>query len=414
MVAGPASAFINGQWFNGSSFELRAMYVVNGIFVEDRPARIDRIVDLAGDFVIPPFGDAHTHNLDGSFGLAQTVEAYVREGTFYVQVLTNRRTGAEQVRTQFTRPCSIDVAYAHGGLSSTLSHPFLAYEPRVLGVFDNEQARARLDEISQSRTLHGNAYWFIDNEQDLATEWPAIVGGYPDLLKIFLLDASEDAPVPERIAQTPTGLDTGHGLKPSLVAPIVERAHARGLRVAAHVQTAGDAAIAIDAGVDILAHLPGYDATDDQSDEALLLTGAVARRAGNRRVVVIPTASRVTTFVGAADSVRVVARRRTLLRQNVQLLVEHGAQVVVGSDYYGDTALREYAALGDLEIWDPAELLRIWAEHTPRSIFPARRIGRLTPGYEASFLVLDSNPLEGINGLTNIRLRVKQGCLLEA
>jgi hypothetical protein len=50
---------------------------------------------------------------------------------------------------------------------------------------------------------------------------------------------------------------------------------------------------------------------------------------------------------------------------------------------------------------------------TPRSIVPRRRIGRLTDGYEASFLVLDRNPFEKLDAIDDIRLRVKQGCLLK-
>jgi len=42
-------------------------------------------------------------------------------------------------------------------------------------------------------------------------------------------------------------------------------------------------------------------------------------------------------------------------------------------------------------------------------IFPKRKIGHLQEGYEASFLVLDSNPLENFTNVKKIRLRLKQG-----
>jgi hypothetical protein len=132
-VAGPALAFVNGRWFTGEGFEPRTFYSVNGVLETRAPARIDRTIDLAGGFVIPPFGDSHTHNLDGAFRIDTMVAGYVREGTFYVQVLTNTRSGADAVRAMFNRPCALDVAHANGGLTSTLSHPFLAYEPRAMG-----------------------------------------------------------------------------------------------------------------------------------------------------------------------------------------------------------------------------------------------------------------------------------------
>lgn len=411
LIAGPTSAFTNGQWFTGSTFRRQTMYAVNGVFVRRVPARIDTTIDLRGGFVIPPLGDAHTHNLDGPFRLDEMRDAYVREGTFYVQVLTNTRSGAEQVWSRFHGPCSIDVAYANGGLTSTLSHPFLAYEPRALGIFSDSAARVRAQEISSSRRRERNAYWFIDSLPALERQWPDILDGRPDLIKIFLLDASEDAPIRERIVEDEHGFDSGHGLKPSLVAPIVARAHREGLRVAAHVETADDAAIAIEAGVDILAHVPGYQAMADQADEDVLVPDAVARQASARGVVVVPTASWAAIASGP-DSTRVVARRRRLLRQNLQRLIEHGVTVAVGSDYYGQTLTREIRTLRDLDLWDNRALLDMLVEDTPRSIFPTRRIGRLDFGYEASFLVLDENPLEHLDALAGIQLRVKRGCVL--
>ena len=118
--AAPVVAYSGGRWFTGERFETRTFYSVHGTLETRAPARVDRTVDLAGGYVIPPFGDSHTHNLDGPFRLESTVAAYQREGTFYVQVLTNTRSGAEAVRARFNRPCTLDVSYAHGGL--TLQH----------------------------------------------------------------------------------------------------------------------------------------------------------------------------------------------------------------------------------------------------------------------------------------------------
>jgi imidazolonepropionase-like amidohydrolase len=46
---------------------------------------------------------------------------------------------------------------------------------------------------------------------------------------------------------------------------------------------------------------------------------------------------------------------------------------------------------------------------TPRAIFPGRKIGRLADGYEASFLVLDGDPLADWSRAHKIVSRVKQG-----
>ena len=47
-------ALINGRWFNGKSFEVGTVYSVNGRFTFKKPARVDRNLDLAGTWIVPP------------------------------------------------------------------------------------------------------------------------------------------------------------------------------------------------------------------------------------------------------------------------------------------------------------------------------------------------------------------------
>ena len=65
--------------------------------------------------------------------------------------------------------------------------------------------------------------------------------------------------------------------------------------------------------------------------------------------------------------------------------------------------------MSKLGIFSNLELLKMWCESTPRTIFPGRKIGLLREGYEASFLVLNGNPLKEFAQVKAIRLRVKQG-----
>jgi imidazolonepropionase-like amidohydrolase len=50
-----------------------------------------------------------------------------------------------------------------------------------------------------------------------------------------------------------------------------------------------------------------------------------------------------------------------------------------------------------------------WCVTTPRAIFPHRKLGRLTNGFEASFLVLGGDPLSDFARSRDIVMRVKQG-----
>ena len=99
------------------------------------------------------------------------------------------------------------------------------------------------------------------------------------------------------------------------------------------------------------------------------------------------------------------------MKANLLLLHRRGARIVIGSDH-ADTSVAEALHLHELGAFDNLTLLKLWCENTPKAIFPARRIGRLEEGYEASFLVLAGNPIERFNDVTKIVLRVKQGHVL--
>ncbi len=65
-----------------------------------------------------------------------------------------------------------------------------------------------------------------------------------------------------------------------------------------------------------------------------------------------------------------------------------------------------------LGVFSNLEMLKIWCERTPATIFPNRKIGLLAENYEASFIVLSGNPLENFEQVKNIKLRFKQGYIL--
>jgi imidazolonepropionase-like amidohydrolase len=241
---------------------------------------------------------------------------------------------------------------------------------------------------------------------DLNSKWPEIRAGNPDVIKIFLLDASENAAPPP----ADSTLQSGHGLKPSLVPHIVRRAHASGLRVAAHIETARDFEIGVDAGVDIFAHVPGYGLDLEDDAGPFLISNAVARRAGARGVAVTPTVSWIWLLQNSPDSARIVAQRIDVMTRNIQTLMRHGVRIIAGSDRFGLTNTAEHAAQRRLGLWDGRGLLDMWTATTAQSMFPQRRIGELRDGYEASFIALRSNPLTDSTALSNITMRVKQGC----
>ncbi|MGH9509376.1 MAG: MBL fold metallo-hydrolase, partial [Terriglobales bacterium] len=189
-------------------------------------------------------------------------------------------------------------------------------------------------------------------------------------------------------------------------------AHARGLRVSAHVETAADFREAVRAGVDMIAHLPGWQIgpgtgfTDNRLDH-WKISVADARLAASKKVAVITTAAHDPKGPN-------YARFNEINRHNLRLLREAGADIILGSDGFQPADRREALYLAEVGGLDNLAILKLLAEATPRLIFPKRKIGTLREGYEANFLVLQGNPLEDLQNLGRIHLRVKGGEELKA
>jgi hypothetical protein len=72
-----------GWWFDGNRFVRQKLYVVNGVFQKQRPAHIDEIIKLDDLYIVPPFGDAHSHAYADPKSIAEVVQSNLRDGVFY-------------------------------------------------------------------------------------------------------------------------------------------------------------------------------------------------------------------------------------------------------------------------------------------------------------------------------------------
>jgi Amidohydrolase family len=385
--------FVNGQWFNGSSFEHRTMYSVNGHFTLTQPAAIDRTLNLEGTWIVPPFADAHNHNVTGIEARDRpAIQKYLSDGVFYVKIQGNLPlTDETKDRLSLNRPGGIDVALAQGSLTASGGHPIPLSEGILFaqGMYPGHTRE----------TLKDHLYFTIDSEADLDAKWPRLLGQRPDFIKTFLLFSEEF----EKRKADPAYAGQ-KGLDPGLLPKIVAKAHASGLRVSTHVATATDFHHAVAAGVDEIAHLPAVGKTTISAEHA--------RRAAMQRTLVVST-----YFLAVPSLIRMgVAREadvRNTLRANLRILHENGVAIAIGSDNVNDSSVAEVEALRASGVFDNLTLLKMCTETTPQSIFPKRKIGALSDGSEASFLALDGNPLDDLHNVRRIRVRVKQGFLLE-
>jgi imidazolonepropionase-like amidohydrolase len=180
------------------------------------------------------------------------------------------------------------------------------------------------------------------------------------------------------------------------IAAIVDEAHALGMRVAAHAHTEDGIRIALEERVDSLEH-------------ATLISAELACAAVVAGVTVAPTIliNDVIAVGRAGVSAEQAAKARELVERRDALLLEAaglGVDFVLGTDAnghhvaFGDQ-LAEVRRMAELFGWTAARALESATSRAAAAIGRASDLGRVSPGYLADFVVLDSRPAEDVAGL---------------
>lgn len=389
----------NGNWFDGQKFVQRTLYSAGGILASRPPARVDSVIDLQGGYVIPPFAEAHNHNIDGDPVALNT--KYLSEGVFYAQNPMNVLRARDKVAGSINIPRGIDATFSNAGLTGPGGHP--------TGLYLRNLSRGAM--LPSDTNSTAGFLWTIADQADLDRKWPLVLASKPDFIKTLLLYSEE-----YDLRKNDSTYFNWRGLDPKLLPEIVRRSRAAGLRVMTHVETAADFHNALVAGADQIGHLPGFrgdEKTTLPNPSRYEISDADAALAARNGTFVITTVGDAQSLsLNGADS----STRRgldALAARNLAVLKRHRVRIAVGSDTYRRTSLYEADYLNALGVFTPAELLRTWTETTANAIFPDRKIGKLEPGYEASFLVLEGDPLASFDNVKRIRLRVKQGEILQ-
>ena len=223
-------------------------------------------------------------------------------------------------------------------------------------------------------------------------------------------------------------LGTAQKMPPEVYRAVIDEAHRRGLRVAAHLFYLADAKSLLDAGADFVAH-----SVRDAEVDAGLVTAL--KRAN---VCVSPTLMReVSTFVYEstpdffADSLflahanrewvamgRDTARQRAtrnsptaqrykaaleVAKRNLKSLADAGVVIAMGTDTGPVGRFQGYFELMEIEMMvqaglTPRQALLASTRDAARCMKIDAELGTLEAGKWADFLVLRENPLDGIHG----------------
>jgi imidazolonepropionase-like amidohydrolase len=388
LSAAESVAFLNGRWFDGTTFASKTAWSVDGILTFVKPAHIDSAIDLAGGFVVPPLGEAHNHNVEPTnpLKIGPLVTLYLSHGIFYVKNPDCLPGTSEKLAGQIDTPTTIDVMFSNGGFTGPGGHP------------------AELEKRNIERGIwtkadgDGAFYYVVDSQAELDRKWPQHLATKPDFIKTYLLYSEE-----YQARKNDPAFFGWTGLDPSLLKEVVAKSHKAGLRVSTHIETAADFHNAMTAGVDEINHMPGFRMHDDVRPHpvsAFEVAEADAREAARRGTYVVTTLAGTRSRDAEQDALNV---------RNLKVLHAAGVRLALGSDSYPVDSVPEALYIASLHALDNLTLLKVWTGATAQTIFPKRMIGLLKEGYEANFIVLEGDPLQDFSNVTRIRVLVKRG-----
>ncbi|WP_055482690.1 amidohydrolase family protein [Sphaerimonospora mesophila] len=364
------------------------------LIVEDRIAendgrRADVEIEGTGRTLLPGLIDAHTHVSDGMLAQALTFGVTTELDMFCLpsNLARQRRLAAERDDVADLRSAGV-LATAPGGHPSQImaaESDALAHMGDAVGPFDTIADAAEAGAFVAARLAEGAEY-----------------------LKIVIDDgctAGLDLPV----------------MGPDVVAALVEAGHAAGLKAIAHVATARDAVIALESGIDGLAHVFHHAEPGDPAVEDL------ASRIADQGVFVITTLAYVEAITQDPAGAELVRDERIASRLPRQALAmvdrdysavpvrpdgvayalratgalhRAGVPLLAGTDanffapLHGASMHRELLMLTQAGLSPEAALAA--ATGLPARHFGLNDRGRVAPGLRADLVLVDGDPLRDI------------------
>jgi len=235
------------------------------------------------------------------------------------------------------------------------------------------------------KTLAGPALWFIPQPQTAQEAVRTVnsnAGNGADILKLFTgsyIERGKVLPMDAAVARA-----------------AADEAHRHGQLVFAHPSDLAGTKVAIEAGVDVLAHAP--DSTGG-IDDALLKTLV------DRHMAMIPTLKMFSNTV--SDAPAYIRPIHALVAKFHQL----GGQILFGTDvgYMTDhSTMDEYTALADSGL-NAMDILRSLTVAPAQRFGVSRDKGTVEPGKLADLVVLDEDPARDVGAFTRVRMTIRNG-----
>jgi imidazolonepropionase-like amidohydrolase len=308
---------------------------------------------------------------------------------------------------------------AHGHINDATRdlHTYAAYGVTTVFSLGGEQPPVFAARAQQGTPALDRARVFLSGPvlsprtpEEARTQVAGVAGQNVDLVKIRVDD----------------NLGTTQKMPPEVYRAVIDEAHRRGLRVAAHLFYLADAKLLLAAGVDFIAHSVRDAEVDAEVVNAFKSAGVCLsptlmrevstfvyestpdffadplfqKHANPEWVTTLKEPARQQAMRTSASAQRYKAALEVASR-NVKRLADAGVGIAMGTDTGPTGRFQGYFELMELELMvkaglTPRQALAAATREAARCLKVERELGTLEPGKWADFVVLDANPLTNI------------------
>jgi imidazolonepropionase-like amidohydrolase len=382
LIAGDGSAPIDDSAFLVENGRFTSVGRRGGIAAP----RGGNVVSLRGKTVMPALVDAHSH-------------------LGYTDVAANTTASAN-----YTRDNLIDHLrrYAYYGIAATLSLGLdrgdLPYQLRAsaspgAALFFTAGRGLAMPNAGPAANYWKDAAYGVTTESEARNAVKELAAKKVDIVKIWVDDRNKTV--------TP--------LPPALYRPIIEDAHARGLRVVAHVYYLADAKELLRAGIDGFAHgIRDLDVDDEivglfkQRPQVFVIPNLPDTLPSTRDLEWLSETlppQQIEAMKKTASAAPARPRLFEVQARNLAKLTAAGVRIGFGTDagvgapygYSAHTELADMVAAG----MTPSQVI-VAATRTSAEIMRLNQLGTIARAKSANFIVLDANPLDDITNTRTI------------